>query len=128
VSAKAVIVVDDERDIVSVIRQHLEKQGYLVHGFTDPAKALAHAKDCKDCGVIVSDIKMPIMNGFQLVEAVKEVRPDMKVVVMTAVQINKKEWQNTLPSTEVDEFLIKPVRMSQLIEAIERCARVVRQS
>lgn len=119
-------MVDDEPDIVYVMRQHLEKQGYVVHGFTDPEKALVHAKDCKDCGVIVTDIRMPVMNGFQLVKAVKKMRPEIKVVIMTSFEIHMKEWQQIMPSTEVDQFLTKPFSELQLVKAIEKCAQVMR--
>jgi len=120
--AKSIMLVDDERDTITVITEMLEKQGYSVHAFTDPEKALAHAKDCRDCGIIVSDIRMPGMNGFQLVRALKKACRDMKVVFMTAFEIYMREWQKVLPSTEVDQFLQKPVRMIQLAEVIERCA------
>jgi len=119
---KSIVLVDDERDTITVMTEMLEKQGYAVHGFTDPEKALSHAKDCKECGIIVADIRMPGMNGFQLVRALKKSRRDMKVVLMTAFEIYKSEWQQVLPSTEVDQFLLKPVKMSQLAEVIERCA------
>jgi len=100
----------------------LEQSGRIVHGFTDPEKALNHATDCKECGIIVSDVRMPIMSGFQLVRAVKKVHPEIKVVLMTAFEIQQKEWQKTLPSTEVDQFLTKPFKIAELAEAIEKCA------
>lgn len=117
-----VLVVDDEVDIINIITMMLEKHGYVVHGFTEPEKALAYANEC---GIIVSDIRMPDMNGFQLVRAVKKINPDIKVILMTAFEINQKEWQKSLPSTEVDAFLLKPVRVSELLEVIEKCAPVV---
>ena len=118
---KSIMLVDDERETVTVMTDMLEKQGYAVHGFTDTEKALAHAKDCKECGIIVSDIRMPGMNGFQLLRALKKSRRDMKVVIMTAFEINKSEWKQVLPSTEVNQFLRKPVRMFQLAKVIEKC-------
>jgi DNA-binding NtrC family response regulator len=117
-----ILLVDDEPDIVNVITMMLEQHGHVVHGFIDPIKALAHPKKSD---VIISDVRMPGMNGFQLVKAAKKINPALKVVLMTAFEINKNEWQKTLPSTEVDQFLLKPVRASQLIEVIEKCAPVV---
>jgi DNA-binding NtrC family response regulator len=126
--ANAVIVVDDEQDMVDVMTQTLEKEGYQVHGFTDPVNALAHAKDCKECDTIVSDIRIPGMNGIQLVRAVKKLRPDMKVVLTTAFEIDKNEWQQVLPSTEVDAFVTKPFRMLKLVEVIQRIQRCTPQT
>ena len=120
--AKHVVVVDDDPDILTITRKMLEKQGYVVHGFTEPIKALTHTNDCKECVVLVTDLRMPVMNGFQLIRELKKSRPDMKVVLMTSYEINQKEWQQTLPSTKVDQFLRKPFNGDQVAEAIEKCA------
>jgi len=122
--AKSVMLVDDEPELLTVMTLMLEAQGFVVHGFTDPGKALAFAKNGIDCSVIVCDIRMPIMNGFQLVRAVKNIHPEIKVILITAFNIHEKEWQKTLPSTEVNQFMIKPFDMSDLVESIEMCAPV----
>lgn len=121
-SLNSVLVVDDEQDLLTVMKGMLEREGYRVHDFTDPLAALGHAKDCNDCGIIISDIRMPGMNGIQLVKSLKKLRPDIKVVLMTAFEVNKKEWQTIMPNTEVDAFLTKPFRGLELVRAIERCA------
>lgn len=113
------MVVEDEIDLLTVITSMLESKGYQVHGFTDPEKALAHVKECKECATVISDIRMPGMNGFQLVRALKKKRPDMRVIFMTAFEIHKKEWQQTVLSTQVDQFLTKPFKTQKLLEAIE---------
>lgn len=117
--AKHVTVVDDDHDVLAVTKIMLERNGYTVHDFTDPEDALVHAEDCKDCGILITDVRMPNMNGFQLVRALKKLRPDIKVVIMTAFEINSKEWQKILPSTKVNEFLIKPFNEVKLVAAIE---------
>lgn len=122
------MIVDDQRDIVTVLTQMLQKQGYPVHAFTEPLKALSHAKECKECSVVVSDVRMPHMNGFQLVRAIRQFRPEMKIVLMTAFEINQREWQQTMPSTEVDQFLTKPFTIDKLVQVIEKATLVVRQS
>lgn len=119
--AKHVVVVDDDHDILAVTKKMFENEGFLVHGFTEPAKALAHAKDCKECGVVITDLRMPAMNGFQLVRALRESRPEISVVLMTATEKTSREWQQTLPSTMIDQFLTKPFSKLQLVEAIEKC-------
>lgn len=92
------MVVDDDRDIVMVTSKGLEHAGYQVHGFSDPVRALQHVESgCDKCTVIVSDIKMPEMTGFQLVRRVKDLRPDIKVVLMTAFDVNKAEFEAVFP-------------------------------
>lgn len=126
--AKQVMAVDDEPDLLTVITAMLEVKGFQVHGFGDPVKALAHVNECKGCGIVITDVRMPIMNGFQLVRAIKNVRPDMRVVLMSSFEINKKECQQTMPSTQIDQFLAKPFSAVQLEVAIEKCSPTVRQS
>ncbi|HLG37938.1 MAG TPA: response regulator [Nitrososphaera sp.] len=119
------MVVDDESDMLTVIKKMLENKGYEIHGFTEPEKALTHAKDCKECGIVITDIRMPTMNGFQLIRELKKMRPEIKVVLMTAFEINQKEWQQIMPTTKVDQFLTKPFNSEKLVEAIENCVPLV---
>ena len=54
-----VVLVDDNDDILQVTRKGLELHGFEVHAFNDPVEALKHVEGCKDCQVLVSDIRMP---------------------------------------------------------------------
>ena len=112
------MVVDDVSDLLAVIKMMLENQGYRVHGFTNPKEALVHVKDgCTDCTVVLSDVRMPFMSGIELVNHVKNLRPEMKIILMTAYNIEKEESQIVFP---VDSFLNKPFTSPELIKAVER--------
>lgn len=119
------MLVDDEPDSVRVVTAMLERKGYFVHGFTEPITALAHVKDCKECSIVISDIKMPGMNGMQLIRLIKQERPEIKVILMSAFEINQSEWQQVMPSTVVNQFLKKSFTGSQLEKAIENCVPLV---
>jgi DNA-binding NtrC family response regulator len=123
-SAKTIMVIDDEPDLLTITTRMLENDGFKVHAFRDSEKALAHIESdgCNACSLIVTDVRMPKINGIQLAKRVKQLRPDMKIILMTAFEVHQKEWQTTLPSSEIDRFLTKPLRMSDLIEAIKKCA------
>jgi CheY-like chemotaxis protein len=119
-----VMVVDDDRDILTVASKGLEHAGFQVHSFSDPVRAIQHVEDgCQKCTVIVSDVKMPEMTGFQLVRRVKDLRPDIKIVMMTAFDVNKTELEAVFPSTPVDKVMRKPFVISQLAEAIKEIYR-----
>lgn len=114
-----ILIVDDEIDTLTVIRRSLEHVGFKVHAFVDPFKALHHLQnDCKYCQVLVSDIRMPALTGFQLVRKVKDLRPEMKVVMMTMFEVNKPEFEAVFPSTPIDAVIRKPFVPLQLIEKI----------
>jgi YesN/AraC family two-component response regulator len=72
-----------------------------------------HPSDYYD--LILTDIRMPRMNGFELYRRIKEKNPAMKIAFITAFEINKEEFNKVLPSIDVKDFIIKPISMSDLI-------------
>ena len=112
-----VLIVDDDIDTLTVTRRSLEHVGF--NAFVDPLAALHHVEnDYKSCQVLVSDIRMPALTGFQLVRKVKDLRPEMKVIMMTMFEVNKREFEAVFPSTPIDAVIRKPFVPSQLIEKI----------
>ena len=113
------LIVDDDIDILTVTERSLEHAGFKVHAFSDPLTALHHVQnDCKYCQVLVSDVRMPGLTGFQLVRKVKDLRPEIKVMMMTMFEVNKSEFEAVFPSTPIDGVIRKPFTPSQLVEKI----------
>ena len=121
--ALTIMVVDDEPDLLAIIAKILEREGYKTHTFSNPEKALEHIEldRCADCSIIVSDIRMPLITGIQLAKRAKKLRPEIKIILMSAFEIYQNEWQKALPSTDVDGFIQKPFNNSHLVEAIAKC-------
>jgi two-component system response regulator AtoC len=118
---KYILAVDDDSDIVTMVEQALQIHGFKVSAFTDPAMALEQFKvNCKDYTMILSDIRMPGMSGYELIRKAKEIHKQVKIVLMSAFEINDKEFQNVLPDIKVYAFLQKPFNMQQLNEVIEK--------
>ena len=114
-----VLVVDDDNDVFTIIKMGFEKAGYAVHGFNDPIEALTHIQEgCKECELLLTDIRMPKMTGFELVRHVKKLRPEMKVVMMTAFEVNMTEIHAVFPTMPIDNVIRKPFVPSKLIEII----------
>lgn len=125
----SVMVVDDDRDILTVAGRGLQHAGFKVHAFVDPIEALRHVQNgCKDCQVLVSDVRMPALTGFQLVRKVKDSRPKMKIVMMTMFEVNKREFEAVFPSTPIDDVIRKPFAPSQLVEKIRGFLGLVAQT
>ena len=121
---KYILAVDDDSDIVKLIEEALHRQGLKVSAFTDPVMALEDFKNnCKDCTMILSDIRMPGMNGYELIRKTKEIDKQVKVALMTAFEINDKEFHNLLPDIKVDAFLQKPFSIQQLNDMIKKISR-----
>ena len=99
-------VVDDELDILIVIKMYLQRVGLNVFGFTDPNLALEHFRiNCKDYILVVSDIRMPGMNGFEFVRRVREINPAIKVLLMSAFEINSTELSVGLGEAKIEGFI-----------------------
>jgi DNA-binding NtrC family response regulator len=110
-----ILALDDEFDIVAIIKQGLKRYGLKVFGFTDPILALEHFKaNARDYFLVISDLRMPGMNGFEFIKKVKEIKPEVKIFFMTAFEINDLEFRRVLPSTRIDEFIQKPIILKKL--------------
>ena len=96
----SILILDDDFDIVTVIKLGLQKyRSFDVYAFTDPALALEHFKvNASKYRLVISDIRMPQMNGFEFIKKVKEIKPEVKVFFMTAFEINDIEFRRVLPS------------------------------
>jgi two-component system response regulator FlrC len=79
-----VILAEDETQLRQLIAETLESRGLRVIGAADGAEALQLVKDNPAVSLLLSDIQMPVMNGHDLVEASLKLRPELKVVMMTA--------------------------------------------
>jgi DNA-binding NtrC family response regulator len=113
------LVVDDDADIAHVLKQGLLKNGFLVSAFTDPEEALkSFQSNSEDYCLMLSDIRMPGMSGIRLARKVKEINPNVKVVLMTSFEINDNEFSKVFPSTQVDGFVQKPVGIKNLTNQI----------
>jgi YesN/AraC family two-component response regulator len=122
------MVVDDEKDILRVIKRDLEANNnntFKVDTFYSSELAIqafdSHPKDYYD--LILTDIRMPKMNGFELYRRIKEKNPSMKIAFITAFEINKEEFNKVLPSIDVKDFIIKPISMSDLIVKLKSIVR-----
>ena len=109
----------DEKDITHVIKRGLERKGIVVDAFNDPKEALEHySKNSKIYYMVLSDVRIPGISGLQVARKVKQLNPEVKVVLLTAFEIDKSEFTKVLPSTHVDDFIKKPVHLDTLFNII----------
>jgi DNA-binding response OmpR family regulator len=114
---KRILLVDDELDITITFRMVLESNGFLVDTFNDPQGALSNFKaDLYD--LLLIDIKMPKMNGFELYQEIEKIDDKVKVCFITAFEVYYKSLRELFPVTKVDCFIKKPVTTDELVERI----------
>jgi DNA-binding NtrC family response regulator len=123
-SSKSILAIDDEYDIVNLIQESLQRHKFKVCTFTEPPAALEHfISHSKDYDIIICDIRMPGINGYEFVKQVKKINPQVKVMLMSAFEINDNEFHNLLPDIKVDVFLQKPFSIGQLNDVTQKITR-----
>lgn len=78
-----VLLVEDETVLRELATENLQEAGYEVIAAADGAGALEALRSNEEIDVLLSDIRLPGMNGYQLAEAGRALRPDMKIILMT---------------------------------------------
>jgi DNA-binding NtrC family response regulator len=110
-----ILVLDDELDIITLLKTSLTSNGFNVAGFTNPFLALQHFQmNSKDYMLVISDIRMAAMNGFEFIRNIREIKLDVKVLLMTAVDINTTTFSEELLATKVNGFIQKPILLKEL--------------
>jgi CheY-like chemotaxis protein len=117
------LVVDDDHDVREIVSQVLEDEGWAVESASDGAVALEHLDGHTPPMLILLDLMMPRMNGWEVLEAIGA-RPalrDVPIVVLTAAVDKKTRAELSGRGLEV---LTKPVHLQDLVAAVERrCSR-----
>jgi DNA-binding response OmpR family regulator len=120
-NSEHILVLDDDFDIISLIKISLQKSQFNVFAFTDPFLALEHFElNSRDYGLVLSDMRMPGMPGFEFIRKVREINPKVKILIMSAFEISDLEFSRALPShTKIDGFVQKPILPRELIKVIK---------
>ena len=124
---KRILVVDDEVDITTIFKLALERVDFQVDVYNDPLLALSDYK-AGMYDLLLFDIRMPGMNGFELYRKIKALEEEEKkvkngkprVCFITAYEEFRSEFKETFPTVEeVDCFLKKPIPMPDLVKKVK---------
>src|ERR687888_1249152 len=122
-----ILLVDDEPDICLVFKTVLKDEGFKVDSFEDPQLALSHLKpDFYD--LVVLDIKMPGMNGFQLYKELRKIDSKVKVCFLTASEMFYEEYRKNeveeeeedIVALDKDLFILKPISNQGLLQEVNK--------
>ncbi|HEX2408544.1 MAG TPA: response regulator [Nitrososphaeraceae archaeon] len=115
---KSILLVDDESDIVNLFKELLEKGNYEVIVFTNPVEALKHYKtNWNRYGLVISDIRMPEMTGFDLLKNIKKIDATISFFLMSAYDVIEF---SELEGIKIDGFIQKPIRIKKLLSTLEK--------
>ena len=114
---KQILIVDDEQNIRELYKDELEEQGYgvAIAGNGDEALRVLNNKP-DDFNLVMVDIKMPGMDGLELLSRIKEIRRDLPVIIVTAYDSYKLDFS----SWAAEDYLVKSSDLTELKEKIKK--------
>jgi len=112
-----IMVIDDEKIVGDMAKLSLEQEGYSVETFLNGETALARLREQK-FDVVVTDLKMKGVDGMEVLRTVKQLYPDVKVIMITAFA-NLDTAIEALRG-DVHDFFPKPVKIKELKASIQR--------
>lgn len=116
-STAQIMVIDDEKIVLDMLRVHLMREGYAVETFLEAAPALARLRE-QPFDVVVTDLKMKGLDGMEVLRTIKRDHAGTQVIMITAFA-----QLNTVMEAfrgEVFEFFPKPFKITDLVAAIRR--------
>jgi DNA-binding NtrC family response regulator len=116
-SGISILVVDDEQLLRDLLVKILSKEGYQVETAVDGEEALEKLRQNR-YSLLISDIKMPRLNGFELLKQVKQAYPEMGVIMMTAYGDSFSVKDSLLLGA--DEYITKPFKSFEIYLIVER--------
>lgn len=116
-----ILLVDDEKDDLIVLEKFLKLGGFEVNSFSNPRQALMHyaTSDPYSYDLIITDIRMPEINGFQLYYKLKSIKHDVKILFATCLNI-AEELLTLLPEVDPQQVILKPIDKEKFIEIVKK--------
>lgn len=112
-----ILFVDDEPKHLKNMQRFFENLGYRVLTALDGETALNYLTQEKSIAVLIADVKMPGMNGFQLLEKARDVSPDTARILMTALR-GDAMFDKDIGCCQMFRILNKPVNIGELVETV----------
>ena len=120
-SSRLVAIIDGELDITVLFRDAVRGiRGISIFTFTNPILALEYFKiNRKDYVLIVSELRMPGINGIELLKRIKELNPLVRTVLMTAFEFDDELFQQYAEKQIINGFLQKPIMLKDLVKEVD---------
>jgi len=115
---KRILHVDDEPDTLEVVKTILEKEGYEVDSVLSGKDALKKV-ELDNYGLLLLDIMMPDMSGWDLFTRISEIKKEYKVVFLTVLAISESRL-NQLKDHGVIDYIMKPFDRDELVAKVNK--------
>jgi len=117
-----ILIVDDEQDILELLKYNLEKEGYTIFTAGNGKEAIASAKKNKP-DLVLLDVMMPEMDGIETCSAIREI-PDLKNILIAFLTARSEDYSQIAGfESGADDYITKPIKPKVLISRIKALAR-----
>ncbi len=117
--SESIMYVDDEENNVAIVKEILTKYGYQVDIFTNGVQAWQEIQRQPDkVDLVITDMTMPFMTGMELVSKVREIRPDIPVILCTGY--NENVTHEKVKDLRLNGFIQKPITIIELLKSTRR--------
>ena len=120
---RIVSIVDDDIYITKLFHEAFSENidGILVFSFNDPVMAFKHfVKNKENCVLVISDLRMPGLNGLELLKKVKTSNPKVRTILMSAYNFDEEElYRQYMKEGVINSTIEKPVTMNRLYQRVQ---------
>ena len=119
-----IMVLDDDFDIATIVKMALQRNGFKnVSVFTESSLALKDVRESHNHNsLVISDIRMPGMDGFEFANYINEIKPGIKVILMTAFDVNNnlltENMKPTANNNNIIRIIQKPISPKKLAKTV----------
>lgn len=119
-----ILLIDDEHDDLFVLEKFLTREGFGVKSFSNSREALEHFSRTNPSfyDLIISDIRMPEINGLELYLSLKAIKNDVKVLFASAIEL-AEEILSVMPGVRREQLIKKPVEQKVFIDLVKKTIR-----
>ncbi|HEX9784517.1 MAG TPA: PAS domain S-box protein [Opitutaceae bacterium] len=118
---ETILVIDDEKSVCSMTRQSLESSGYRVVTAEDGAEGISKfTQNQNDIALVLTDIMMPVMDGHLVIQSLRNLAPQLKVIAMSGVADASGSGSPAAKFDQPVHFLLKPFTMEALLVAVRK--------
>ena len=119
-----ILLIDDEQDDLFVLEKFLTREGFGVKSFSNSREALEHFSRTNPSfyDLIISDIRMPEINGLELYLSLKAIKNDVKILFASAIEL-AEEILSVMPGVRREQLIRKPVEQKVFIDLVKKAIR-----
>jgi len=118
---KKIMVVDNEDGICDIYKKVLLDEGFEVEAFLDGGTAIERAEQ-KNFDVVITDLKMPKIDGFYVIRKIREISPKTDIIVITGYATLDSVVQSI--KLGALDYIVKPFEIGDLVTKVKKCIQM----